>query len=157
MIRTLNIDELAALLPLSRQVNDIHVAAHPEQYHAQATNSEVLTFFAEKLDAGAQIFVADGDSGFKGFLLAIPVEREQTPFLRAARYVELDQICVDQACRGQGVGKELVSAMEAWMRDAGFSEWKTTVHSFNVHSQNLMTGQGAETTVGRYRKALPLS
>lgn len=42
--------------------------------------------------------------------------------------------------------------METWMRENDFLEWKSMVHGFNTHSQNLMRRQGAEVLGLRYRK-----
>jgi len=155
VIRFLRTDEVEKLLPLSAQVNALHEEEHPEQYRGDAAPEEVTEFFKQRLGEGAQVFVAEGpDGGLTGFLLAVPVVREASPFLHPARYVELDQICVDETCRGQGVGKALVAALEAWMRDNDFQQWKSMVHGFNMHSQHLMSRQGAEVLGLRYRKML---
>jgi len=155
MIRFLKTDELVKLLPLSAQVNALHEAEHPAQYRGDATADEVMGFFVERLKAGAVIF-ADVGAGetLRGILLAVPVVREASPFLHPARHVELDQICVDNNFRGRGIGKALVAAMEAWMAQTNFREWKSMVHGFNTHSQNLMLGQGAEVLGMRYHKTL---
>ncbi len=155
MIRFLRADEVEKLLPLSAQVNALHEEQHPDQYRGDASPEEVTGFFTQRLEEGAQVFVAEKpDGAVTGFLLAVPVVREASPFLHPVRHVELDQICVDETCRGQGVGKALMSAMEAWMHASDFHEWKSMVHGFNTHSQNLMRGQGAEVLGLRYRKAL---
>lgn len=152
MIRHLEQVELAKLLPLSRQVNAIHEAEHPEPYRGDAKAEEVLGFFADRLEEGGLIFVAEEEGRICGFLVALPIIRPATPFLHASKHVELDQICVDEASRGKGIGKKLIEAMEAWMRVQGYREWKSMVHDFNQHSQNLMTGQGAQALGHRYRK-----
>lgn len=155
MIRFLRADEVEKLLPLSAQVNALHEQAHPEQYRGDASPEEVMGFFTQRLEEGAQVFVAETpDGAVTGFLLAVPVVREASPFLHPARHVELDQICVDEVCRGQEIGKALIAALEAWMHENDFHEWKSMVHGFNTHSQNLMRGQGAEVLGLRYRKAL---
>jgi hypothetical protein len=48
----------------------------------------------------------------------------------------------------------LIAALEAWMPENDFHEWKSMMHGFNTRSQNLMRGQGAEVLGLRYRKAL---
>ncbi|SMP19300.1 GNAT family N-acetyltransferase [Shimia sagamensis] len=155
MIRFLKAEELEKLLPLSAQVNALHEAQHPEQYRGDATAEEVMGFFSARLSEGAMIFVAEKVAGdLTGFILAVPVVRDASPFLHSVRHVELDQICVDKSCRGQGVGKSLVTAMESWMVQNDFREWKSMVQGFNTHSQNLMRGQGAEVLGLRYRKML---
>ncbi len=154
MIRHLQVTEIELILPLSRQVNALHEAQHPHQYRGDGTPEEVRGFFAEKLAQGAVIFVDEVDGQLRGFLLAVPVVVDKTPFLHASKHVELDQICVDATCRGQGIGQALVAEMERWMLQAGFEEWKSMVHGFNRHSQNLMQGQGADVYGIRYRKCL---
>ncbi|WP_058239727.1 GNAT family N-acetyltransferase, partial [Shimia marina] len=74
--------------------------------------------------------------------------------------VSLSILCLDGLLtsqwpdfRGLGhIGKKLIEAMETWMRAQGYREWKSMVHDFNQHSQNLMIGQGAQTLGHRYRK-----
>lgn len=108
MIRFLRADEVEKLLPLSAQVNALHEQEHPEQYRGDALPEEVVGFFTQRLEEGAQVFVAETpDGAVTGFLLAVPVVREASPFLHPFRHVELDQICVDETCRGQGVDRRL--------------------------------------------------
>ncbi|WP_294220868.1 GNAT family N-acetyltransferase [uncultured Shimia sp.] len=155
MIRLLRAEEVEKLLPLSAQVNALHEAQYPDQYRGDATAEQVMCFFSERLEEGAQIFVAESvDGAVTGFLLAVPVVRDASPFLHPMRHLVLDQICVDEESRGQGIGKALVASMEEWMSQNHFQEWRSMVHSFNRHSQNLMRGQGAEVQVTRYRKML---
>ncbi len=96
----------------------------------------------------------DDASALCGFLLAVPNRREDNPFFYASALVELDQICVDERCRGQGIGAKLIGAMERWMRDEGYGEWRSVVHDFNAPSQNLMRGQGASVLAFRFQKTL---
>ncbi|MBO9398336.1 GNAT family N-acetyltransferase [Shimia sp. R9_2] len=156
MIRILAIDEIGMILPLSAQVQAIHAAKHPEQYSAEVPEAAAKAFFEEKIRDGAQLFVAeDGAGAVCGFLLAVPNRREGNPFVHASALVELDQICVDERCRGQGIGAALIGAMERWMREEGYGEWRSVVHDFNAHSQNLMRGQGANVLALRFQKTLP--
>ncbi|MDA5558120.1 GNAT family N-acetyltransferase [Shimia sp. MMG029] len=155
MIRILAIDEIGMILPLSAQVQAIHAAEHPEQYCAEVPEAVARMFFEEKIRDGAQLFVAEDDAGAVcGFLLAVPNRREGNPFVHASALVELDQICVDERCRGQGIGAALIGAMEHWMQKEGFGEWRAVVHDFNAHSQNLMRGQGANVLAFRFQKTL---
>jgi L-amino acid N-acyltransferase YncA len=155
MIRILGIDEIGMILPLSAQVHALHVAEHPEQYCADVPEAAARAFFEEKIRDGAPIFVAeDEDGAVCGFLLAVPNRREGNPFVHASALVELDQICVDERCRGQGIGAKLIGAMERWMQEEGFGEWRSVVHDFNAHSQNLMRGQGAHVLALRFQKTL---
>ncbi|MBO9401205.1 GNAT family N-acetyltransferase [Shimia sp. R9_3] len=155
MIRILAIDEIGMILPLSAQVQVIHAAKHPEQYCAEVPEAAAKAFFEEKIRDGAQLFVAEDEGGAVcGFLLAVPSRRESNPFVYASALVELDQICVDERCRGQGIGAALIGAMERWMREEGYGEWRSVVHDFNAHSQNLMRGQGANVLALRFQKTL---
>ncbi|WP_422048041.1 GNAT family N-acetyltransferase [Shimia sp.] len=155
MIRILAIDEIGMILPLSAQVQAIHAAKHPEQYCAEVPEAAAKAFFEEKIRDGAQLFVAEDDVGAVcGFLLAVPNRREGNPFVYASALVELDQICVDERCRGQGIGAKLIGAMELWMWEEGYGEWRSVVHDFNAHSQNLMRGQGANVLAFRFQKTL---
>lgn len=154
MVRLLNAAEVELILPLSKQVNDLHVAAMPDVFRDDAAPSEVAGFFQDHLSKGARIFVSEQAGQVVGYLLAIPVDRPKSPFQHATRYIELDQISVDAAHRGQGIGKALVQAMEVWMRARGVSQWKSNVYGFNTASNALMAGQGADQALHRYIRTL---
>jgi len=154
LIRLLKETEVHLILPLSRQVNDLHVAEMPNVFRNDSTEAEVAAFFTEKISEGARVFVAEQERTVQGYLLALPVQRAANPFQHATRYIELDQISIDAAHRGKGVGKALVQAMETWMRAQNYSHWKSSVYQFNEASNALMRGQGASATLTRYGKAI---
>lgn len=66
-------------------------------------------------DAGVALVAVDTSGHVRGFARAIPQH-----FVAEESFVELAALVVDESARGQGVGKSLLAAVEAWSRARGF-------------------------------------
>ncbi|MCW5580911.1 MAG: GNAT family N-acetyltransferase [Luteimonas sp.] len=60
------------------------------------------------------VFVAEGDAGISGFIVA-----EHRIEVQASESVELTTLVVDDGARRQGLGAQLVAAAEAWAMRRG--------------------------------------
>ncbi|MGX9355037.1 N-acetyltransferase family protein [Roseobacteraceae bacterium S113] len=157
MIAPLNASQAHRVLPLLRQVQDLHVAEAPFFFHGEGTDAEYLAHFQRGFDEKSAFILADieGDT-LRGYLFGFPEEVPATSFTRSRREMVLDQICVDTAHRGRGIGRALVSAFEALTRDAGISHWRASHWAFNTASQALWAACEATPAVIVCRKDLSL-
>lgn len=156
MIVELDKAALPRVLPLLRQVQALHAEAMPSVFHMNGTDEEYLAHFEEGFDQhGAFVLAyAEPEDRLVGYVYGYMLERAENAFTVARREMLLDQICVDVAHRGQGIGKALIAALEARAVSKGASAWRATHWSFNRPSAALMASAGAEPSVLTRRKVL---
>lgn len=148
-------DELPLILPLLRQVQDLHARALPGVFHMMADDAAYLAHWRSGIDTrGAFVLGALQARRPVGFLYGFPEHRDADAFSHARAEMVLDQICVDAAHRGQGIGRALVRAFEAEVRAAGLAQWRATHWSFNDGSAALFDAAGAVPSVLLRRKSL---
>ncbi|HEV7183951.1 MAG TPA: GNAT family N-acetyltransferase [Leifsonia sp.] len=66
----------------------------------------------------------------------------------------LHDIEVDEQCRGRGLGRDLLAAVESTVRDAGIGALELNVFGGNVTAVHLYESTGYEVTTQQMRKRL---
>ncbi|MFE4467040.1 GNAT family N-acetyltransferase [Oerskovia sp. NPDC056781] len=106
IVRRATADDLDAVWPLAR---DFATSFTPRRESFEATFRALLTA------PDALLLVVEGASGVVGYLLA---HRHPT-FLANAPVVWVEELMVDASVRGQGLGRLLMTAAEAWAVESG--------------------------------------
>lgn len=94
-------------------------------------------------------FVAEADGAVHGYALARLQRRPETPLTYGGLVVELDQISVDPAYRGRGLGRELIDQVKSLASDLGATGLQLTVWEFNRHARQVFEGAGFAATMTR--------
>lgn len=101
------------------QVHGVHAAGRPDLFipgmkkYDRAQLKEILQ------DPHRPIFTAQSDGILTGYCFCI--HQEQTAASMAPiRTLYIDDLCVDEACRGQGIGKALYDYTVAYARRMGY-------------------------------------
>lgn len=90
-IRRATADDLDSLLALQREVQELHVAAHPEIYR-EPVDAELRRAMLKFFDrADAVVFLAEENGATLGFAVVILEDRGENPFRFAARVAHVDQ------------------------------------------------------------------
>ena len=100
--------DIPRVLALLSQVLEIHAAIRPDIFipgTTKYTREDLLALFA---DAQTPVYVAvDDDDRVMGYAFCAlrepPAKDNVVPF----RTLYVDDLCVDEACRGQGIGRAL--------------------------------------------------
>lgn len=107
-IETATERHINAIIPLSLQVQNIHVDLFPHIFKPPV-EEELRDFFRDTLrDESARIFLARDGEHFLGYCLMRINEHPENPFCHARRLIYIEHICVDASCRHRGVGKQLL-------------------------------------------------
>lgn len=106
-IRFAQLEDVPGILSLLKQVGQIHHEGRPDIFRDKAQKygaSQVISM----LDSGkTPIFVAVQDKQVLGYCFCVIKEYEKDPVIADRTELYIDDLCVDAACRGQGVGKAL--------------------------------------------------
>lgn len=143
-VRKVCSSESGLLLPLLAQVQDLHVAAHPEIFHSRASVDERRAFLSDWLarDSIEALAAVSDDQVAVGYLIYEIQERDASVLKNASRVGFLHQIAVDEACRGRGVGTLLIEEMKSRLRRVGVRRLRSEYFAFNKASGSFLRSVG---------------
>ncbi|HET9587668.1 MAG TPA: GNAT family N-acetyltransferase [Anaerolineales bacterium] len=125
----------AQLSSLCVHVQSLHAAHHPDIFKTPQSEAFAITFFEGMLaDPTISIFIAEADGQALGYILCKLVERDETPFTFAMRYLLIDQISVRPGARQQGVGRALMKQAELLARELAVQKIQLDSWDFNMNA-----------------------
>lgn len=131
MIRLATIRDKEAVNALRRQVNDLHVQGRPDIFKS-GFGPEIRDHVDGYLKGeDCRVFVDDRDGQIAGMVMVDYIDRPESPYNLARRFVHIAEICVDGAFRRQGVGKTLVEHVKADAKEKGYARIELDVWAFN--------------------------
>ena len=133
--------DIPAVLRLLRQVNLVHHQGRPDLFRlATKYGAEDLSAIFSNDDA--PVFVYDEDGAILGhaFCQIQTVQNDRLLCDRKTLYV--DDICVDEAARGRGVGKALYTHVRDYARSLGCYNLTLNVWSCNPNALHFYEHMG---------------
>jgi len=107
-IRTADQDDYEFLLPLFRQVHDLHVFERPDLYKENSTPVGLEFFKNQLIDDKQHIFVATQGVEMIGFVVMKEEEIPENSFVNARKVLFVNSLCVADAKRKKGIGRRLM-------------------------------------------------
>lgn len=140
LIRPARIGDLAAIIGLWRELQNINVAFDPRL----TLNSEAADWFVnyleEQLDnTSAAVVVAEKDERVVGYTFGQVMRR---PTLLSGDCGYIADICVQSDARGQGIGRSLHGWLRAWFVAQGITAVELQVVRANPASQAFWRKMG---------------
>ena len=131
MVRFAKPEDAEQINALRRQVNELHVIGRPHHFKS-GFNQELQDHVFLYLTGGIGYAAVDEEEGqIRGMVLVDYIDRPESPYRYAERFAHIAEICVDEKCRRQGVGKALMDFVKADAKKKGFSRIELDVWSFN--------------------------
>lgn len=143
-IQPINVAEAERLLPLQKQVQAVHAAAHPDIFRSDIEDGELrahLRDWLSRTEVTALAALAP-DGAVLGHIIYEIERLERSPLRRAMVRGHLHQIVVDRERRRTGIGSALVAAMMAQLRAEGVDRVVASYFAFNEASAALMRKAG---------------
>ncbi len=143
------------LSSLCVDVQRLHAENHPDLFKMPQSDDFAVPFFDEIL-AGPYnvVFLAEENGQAVGYVLCKMMERPETVFTFATRYVLVDQISVRPAAQGQGVGKALMERVVALGRELNIPRIQLDSWGFNIEAHAFFEKVGFEKFNHRFWKNL---
>lgn len=143
-IREATPDDLPAICALGEAVNRLHHAAWP---HVFAAPGDPMTHLAHWQSAigseRAATFVGERQARVVGFVSVI-IAQDPSSLVQPAPYARIGSVSVAEDQWGQGVGRALMQAAEAWARQRGMADLRLHVWDFNQRALRLYAELGYE-------------
>ena len=152
-IRFAGEDELDRVNELRRQVNELHVAGKPEVFKpgfCDDLRDYVRTIFH---DPEQKIVVAAENGTVCGFAVLHHIFKPENPFMFERDFLDIDEFCVDETRRRQGVASAMVRFIKDFAKEQGFHRIELNMWEFNRDALAFYEAAGF-TTFRRYMEMM---
>lgn len=118
-IRFAEIRDIPGMIDLLQQVGEVHHQIRPDLFRGGAQKYNEADLQALLADHQRPILVADIDGHVAGYAFCILQTTENNPVLCDRKSLYIDDLCVDENIRGQGVAKALYARVVEYARELG--------------------------------------
>lgn len=138
-VRLADLDELWRIAPMKEQIHAQHVAGRPDLF---APLENLSAFEAFVREDGLRLFLAEREGEPLGYALTRVVDRPANPYMRRRLFLRVEEICVDERFRRQGVGRALMEAIHEEAQAQGCPRVVLDVWSFNEEAMHFYQSMG---------------
>lgn len=118
-IRFAQARDIPGMIELLRQVGEVHHQIRPDLFRAGAQKYDGAALERLLADSSRPILVAEEEGDLLGYAFCILQVTEKDPVLRDRKVLYIDDLCVDENRRGQGVAGALYRAVCDYARELG--------------------------------------
>ena len=130
-VRLARENELGRVNELRMQVNALHVAGKPDVFKP-GFGEEIRNYIYEIWnDPEKYIAVAEKDGYVCGFAVLAHINRPENPYMKERDFLDIDEFCVDEAFRRQGIASEIIAFVRDFARRKGFHRIELNMWEFN--------------------------
>ena len=131
-IRKAEASDCAELLRLLKCIAGLHHAGRSDLFRPASSKYNEAELLDILRNEKKPIFVAAEDAHHVcGYVFCIIKEFVGDPMLQDRRILYIDDLCVDEACRGQGLGKALMDTVRNYAVQIGVESLELNVWNFN--------------------------
>lgn len=146
VIRAASPSDYEAVCALLAQLDQMHAQALPNDFQPVEGPARPREYFAQILaDEEGAIFVAEQQDTVVGLIRCSVRTAPDLPLFVPRRYASIDDLVVDAAVRGRGIGRLLTERAHQWARDQGILEVELVVWEFNAPARAFYEGLGYQT------------
>ena len=143
MVRRAKIEDIPRILELLVQVDMVHHNGRPDIFKGPATKYSEEELLEIINDEKSPVFVClDEDGVVLGHAFCQHKQVLGDRVLTDLRTLSIDDICVDEASRGKGVGKKLYEHVMDYARDNGFYNVTLNVWDCNPNAYRFYEKMG---------------
>ena len=114
-----NVSHIPGMIHLLRQVGEVHHKIRPDLFRSGAQKYSETDLEELLKDPDRPIFIAEEDGTVLGYAFCILQSTADNPVLCDRKVLYIDDLCVDETCRGKHVGQALYAHVCGCAREAG--------------------------------------
>lgn len=118
-IRLANKTDIPGMIHLLKQVGQVHHEIRPDLFRSGAQKYDAAALEQLLQDPLRPIFVGIEDGVMLGYCFCIIEEVKGDPVLRDGKNLYIDDLCVEETCRGKHVGSRLYDHVCGYAREIG--------------------------------------
>ena len=119
IIRKAENRDINALLRLLLQVGMVHHHIRPELFQPEKTKYDAAALEALLQDESKIVFVAENGGEVLGYCFCNHICHSGKDIPTARKEIYIDDLCVDENMRGQGIATALFEHVRAWAKENG--------------------------------------
>ena len=144
-IRFVREEELDRVNELRKQVNDLHVAGKPEVFKPGFCDELRDYVYAIFRDPEQKIAVAADDETICGFAVLHHINKPENPFMYERDFLDIDEFCVDENHRRQGVASAIIRFIRDFAKEQGYHRIELNMWEFNRDALAFYEAAGFKT------------
>jgi ribosomal protein S18 acetylase RimI-like enzyme len=144
-VRRARENELERVNELRMQVNALHVAGKPEVFKPGFPEELRNYIYAIHKDPEQFIAVAEKDGTICGFAVLHHINKPENPFMKERDFLDIDEFCVDEAFRRQGIASEMIAFIREFAKEKGFHRIELNMWEFNQDALAFYEAAGFQT------------
>ena len=118
-IRFAEIRDIPGMIELLKQVGEVHHQIRPDLFRAGAQKYNEQDLEELLKDPSRPIFIADIGGNVAGYCFCILQITENNPVLCDRKVLYIDDLCVEETLRGQGIASKLYDHTLNYAREIG--------------------------------------
>ncbi len=143
IIRTAKEKDSEGIMNLLKQVNDIHADGRPDIFIKGLTKYDKKGLIEIINTPDTPVFVAiDKKNALAGYCFCIIEDHSNFVNLKPIKTLYIDDLCVDDAQRGNHVGQKLFEHVKSYAKDNGFYNITLNVWSCNPSAKLFYEAMG---------------
>jgi len=145
-IRRAQLRDCADLQRLLGQIANQHAQGRPDLFRQDAVKYDESACLRILAGEKHPVFVAaDAQERVWGYAFCEVLQYKNHGILRDCLTLYLDDLCVDESCRAQGIGQKLMAAVMAYAREIGAYNVDLNVWEFNENAIRFYEKNGFAT------------
>lgn len=141
-IRLTTTKEIPGMIALLQQVGEVHHQIRPDLFRAGAQKYSEADLEELLKDETRPIFGAIEDGKLLGYCFCAVKEVAGSPVLCDDKSLYIDDLCVDEACRGQGIATKLYDYVCDYARSIGCKSVTLNVWCGNDNAMKFYERRG---------------
>ncbi len=137
-----NSSHIPGLIRLLYQVGDVHHRIRPDLFRSGAikyTEADLEALLAEE---SSPVFVAEEDGSVLGYCFCQLREYRDSTVLTDRKEIYIDDLCVEEACRGRGIARALYGYVTDWAKEIGCTYVTLNVWQGNENAMKFYEKMG---------------
>ncbi len=147
-------EDTERLLELLLQVEGVHQKGRPDLFRVNGTKYTASELVPILSDENTPVFVAEYEGRVVGYVFTIITETKNSTMLFDFKNIHLEDVCIDESCRGMGIGGVLMDYVTDYARSVGCTRMDLDVWEFNEGARRFYEHWGFGTQKRRMDKWL---
>lgn len=125
------IDDFKRVNELAKQVHELHVNWNPDLF--LSVDEVIKQDYFNNLIHNKEIFIAKLQEKIIGYVI-FSIKEKDNPSMRYRKQLNIEAICVDESCRGNGIGTQLLEHIKNIGKEQGCTDMYLTVNQENENA-----------------------